>query len=162
MRRAVGAASVLVPLLLTAAPANAGSRASAGGSLTVIASPAAAGAHRVRFTFTLHYRMQCGYPGGGPLVVTFPAALKLPTRFSDGAVRLAGKSVAATIMGRRVSVTVAPHKGVLCDTIGPGSLTLRFMPAAKLVNPARAGSYRFTATHARRAFRARLTIKPAA
>jgi hypothetical protein len=46
--------------------------------------------------------------------------------------------------------------------LGPGSVTLVFTRAAKLRNPAQAGSYRFTATHAEHTFRARLTIKAAA
>jgi len=130
--------------------------------MTVTASPRSAGAHGVRLTLTLHYEMQCSYPGAGPLVVTFPAALKLPKQFAAGAVTLGGKQVAANVDGRQVTVTIAPHTGKLCDVMGPGSLTLAFTRAAKLANPARAGSYRFTATHAKRAFTARLAIKPAA
>ena len=109
----------------------------------------------------MRYEMHCGYPGAGPLVVTFPRAVKLPQRLADGAVRLAGKPVVATVDGRHVTVSVAPHRGVLCNLMGPGSLKLVFTPAAGLANPARAGSYSFQATHGGRAFTARLRIKPA-
>ncbi len=127
--------------------------------MTVTASTHDAKARAVRFTVTLRYEMQCAYPGPGPLVVTFPSALKPPADFAAGTVLLSGKPVAATVSGRQVAVTVPPHKGMLCDIVAPGSLTLVFTHAAKLANPARAGSYRFTATHGRRAFTAALTIK---
>ncbi len=129
--------------------------------MTVTASPRAANVHAVRLTATFRYEMQCSYPGAGPVVVTFPSALKLPKRFAAGSVKLAGKPVAVKVKGRRVTVTIAPPKGVLCGTLGPGSLTLVFTRKAKLQNPRRAGSYRFTAKHATHSFAAKLAIKPA-
>ena len=129
--------------------------------MTVAASPHSVGAHRVRLTLTLRYQMQCNYPGAGPLVVTFPSALKLPKGFGTHSVKLAGKSVVATRKGRHVTVTVPPPSGVLCGLVGPGSVKLVFTRKAKLANPARPGSYRFTARHEKRAFRAKLAIRPA-
>ena len=156
-----GVTAIVCLTLLAAVPlAGAGVRppSALASSMTVTASPQTMGAHAVRINVTLHYEMQCGYAGAGPLVVTFPAAIKLPKRFSADAVQLAGKPVAATVGGRNVTVTIAPHKGVMCDVIGPGSLVLTFTSAAKLANPAQAGSYHFTATHAKRAFAAALAI----
>ncbi len=49
-----------------------------------------------------------------------------------------------------------------CNVDGPGSPTLSFTPAAGPANPARAGRYPFKGTHGKRAFAARLAIKPAA
>ena len=156
-----GVAAAALALALIAAPlAGAASRPpGAVGTMAVTASPHTPGARAVRLTVVLRYQMQCGYPGAGPLVVTFPSALKPPKRLATGAVRLAGKPVAAAIEGRQVTVTVAPHKGMLCDLVGPGSLTLVFTRKARLANPKRAGSYRFTAIHAMRMFNAKLTIK---
>ncbi len=128
--------------------------------MTVMASPHAAGAHAVRLTVTLRYEMQCDYPGVGPLVVTFPSAFKLPQRFASRAVKLAGKPIAAKVKGRLVTVTIPPHKGVLCNLMGPGSVTVAFTPAAKLANPAQAGSYGFKAGHGARTFTAKLAIEP--
>jgi hypothetical protein len=130
-------------------------------SMTVSAAPRTAGAHRVRVAITLRYTMQCGYPGAGPLVVTFPSAAKLPKRFTTGSVKLAGKAIAAKIKRRNVTVTVPQHQGVLCGTIGPGSVTILFTRAGKLVNPAKAGSYGFTAAHGKHTFKAELAITPA-
>jgi len=149
--------------LLVAVPlADAGSSRPTGfaSSMTVAASPRVAHAHGIRLTLMLRYVMQCGYPGAGPLVVTFPRALKLPPQFPTGAVQLAGKSVVASVKGRHVTVKVAPHKGLMCDVMGPGSLTLAFTRAAGLANPAHPGSYRFSATHGKRGFTAKLAIKP--
>jgi hypothetical protein len=115
----------------------------------------------MRLRLTLRYEMQCGYPGAGPLAVKFPAALKLPSRFAAGSVRLGGKAIAPKVNGREVTVTIPPPTGTLCGTIGPGRTVLAFTVAAKLVNPARPGSYSFRATHGTHAFAAKLAIKPA-
>lgn len=128
-----------------------------GASMTLAASPHTARAH-VRLKLTLRYPMRCAYPGAGPLVVTFPSAMNLPKQFATGAVRSAGKPIAAKTAGRTVTVTIPPPKGALCNVVTPGSFSVTFTRAAKLVNPARAGSYRFTAAHAKRHFTARLRI----
>jgi hypothetical protein len=163
MRGGVVAALVFLAVLVTVPSAGAKGRPITPAlSMTVSATPHAARAHGVRLTLTLRYEMQCDYPGAGPLVVTFPSALTLPQQFPAGAVEWGQKPLAAQVDGQRVTVTIPRHKGVLCDLMGPGSLTLTFTPTAKLANPARAGSYGFTATHARRTFTAKLAVKPAA
>lgn len=127
-------------------------------SMNVVASTHAAGARPDRLKITFRYVMQCGYPGPGPLVVTFPAAMKLPKRFAAGSVKLAGKAIAATRSGRKATVTIPPHKGVLCGVMAMGAVTLTFTQAAELGNPTQAGSYRFSATHAKLAFKTKLAI----
>jgi len=112
----------------------------------------------VRIAVTLRYRMQCNYPGAGPLVVSFPKALKPPKKLAAGAVRIAGKPIAATVDGRQVTVTIPSPTGTLCGVVGPGLVKLVFTPKAHLSNPSRPGSYRFTATHAPRTFAAKLHI----
>jgi hypothetical protein len=162
MRGGVAAAVAFTALLVSAPQAGASSRPIAPGlSMTMAASPHAAGGNAVRLTVTLRYEMQCGYPGVGPLVVTFPSAFKLPQRFAPRTVKLDKKPVAAKVEGQRVTVRIPPHKGVLCNLMGPGSVTLAFTPAAKLANPAHPGSYRFKATHGKRTFTAKLAIEPA-
>lgn len=130
--------------------------------MIVAASPQAARAHQVRLEVALRYQMQCNYPGAGRLVVTFPSAMKLPRQFALGAVELGGKPFAVKVSGRKVTGTVPAPKGVLCSTIGPGSVTLVFTRKAKLQNPRRAGSYRFAVTHVSRMFAAKLAVSPAA
>ncbi|HEX4521844.1 MAG TPA: hypothetical protein VH063_19980 [Gaiellaceae bacterium] len=163
MRGGVAVALLLGALVVVVSPAGAGARwlTVAVPAMTVSAAPQVASAHAVRLEVTLRYQMQCGYPGKGPLRVTFPSAMSLPQSFASRAVRLNGKRIAARVKGRRVSVSVPPPKGVLCNTIGPGSVTLAFTRAAKLRNPSRPGSYGFRATHAGHSFTAKLPIKPA-
>ena len=163
MRGGVTAAVVLASLLVAVPLAGAGSRRPPTfiPSMTVTASPNTAGAHAARLTVILRYEMQCDYPGAGPLVVTFPSALKLPEEFGDGTVRLGGQAIAATVDGRQVTVTIPPRKGVLCDVMALGSVTLTFTRAGKLATPTHAGFYRFTATHRAHTFTAKLAIKAA-
>lgn len=163
MRGGFIATLVFASFLVATAPAGADSSPPVTGvqSMTVTASSNAAGAHRVRLTMTLQYRMQCNYPGEGPLVVTFPKAMKVPKQLAAGAVQLAGKPIAATVGGRQVTVTVKPPTGVLCGIVGPGLLKLVFTRKAHLANPGRPGSYRFAATHTDHDFTAKLAIKSA-
>ena len=162
VRVAAVAATVLALLVALPLGGAASEAATSLQAMTVVAAPNAARARAVRLTITLRYEMQCSYPGVGPLVVTFPSAVKLPKRFAAGSVRLSGKAIAAKIKRRRVTVTIPPPQGSLCTTIGPGVAKLTFTHAAKIANPAAAGSYRFTATHAKHTFRAKLVVKPAA
>jgi hypothetical protein len=160
VRAGIVATIVFTSLLVGTASAGADP---AGGlpSMTVATSPQAASAHGIRLAVTLSYRMQCNYPGAGPLVVTFPKALKLPKKLTAGAVRVAGKPIAATVDGRQVTVTIKPPTGVLCGLVGPGLLKLVFTRKANLANPSSPGSYRFAATHASHTFTAKLAIRPA-
>ena len=163
MRGGFIATLVFASFLAATAPAGADSSPPITGlqSMTVTASSHAASAHRVRLTMTLRYRMQCNYPGSGPLAVIFPKALKVPKQLAAGAVQLAGEPIAATVAGRQVTVTVKPPAGVLCGMIGPGLLKLVFTRKAHLANPGAPGSYRFTATHSDHKFTAKLAIKAA-
>ena len=126
--------------------------------MTVATSSAAPGAQDVELRVTLRYQMQCGYPGAGPLTVTFPDAMAPPSSFAAKSVLLSGKPVAARVAGSKVIVTVPMHRGLMCDVIGPGKVVLTFTHAAGLANPASPGTYRFAAAHARRGFSATLKI----
>ena len=60
-------------------------------------------------------------------------------------------SSAVTVNGRHpasvrsshhvVQIALGPPKGVLCDSIGRGRVTVRFTSGAGLINPLHAGSY---------------------
>jgi len=127
-------------------------------TMSVESSSAASGAQNVQLKVTLRYQMQCGYPGAGPLAVTFPDAMAPPSSFAAKSVLLSGKPVAARVAGSKVMVTVPIHRGLMCDVIGPGKVVLTFTHAAGLANPASPGTYRFAAAHARRGFSATLKI----
>ncbi len=111
-------------------------------SASVSLSSNRAGANNVAVTLHLTYEMQCGWPGPGPLVVTFPAAERLPASIPVSAVLLNGNpGPKVTRSGRSVSVTVPPRKGVTCMVIGPGKATIEFTHAAGLGNPRTRGVY---------------------
>ncbi len=128
-------------------------------TLEVTVSPAKAGAHPVLWSVELGYEMQCGYPGPGPVVLSFPAAVRLPARIARSAVLVDGKAAASVqAAGRSLAVGLAPPPQIMCDVIGPGRLTIELTGAAGLGNPARAGSYRLTATRGTTSFSARFAI----
>ena len=130
-----------------------------GGSATAVAVPATAGARPVKLTLTLRFEMQCGRPGPGPVVVSLPAAERVPHTIARHAVTLGGKPpLRASISGHVVVLTLPPQKGVICDVIGPGTLTVAFAPAAGLGNPPSAGSYAVAVRVGARAFVAHLAV----
>jgi hypothetical protein len=137
----------------------AGAAAALPQSATVAASPARAGARPAALTLRLSYEMQCSYPGPGPVVVRFPAAERVPARIAASAVLVNGKTAPSVgVAGRTVSVALPPRPQIMCDVIGPGTLTIAFTRAAGLGNPARAGSYVVTATRQGTSLAARLAI----
>jgi len=131
----------------------------AGGVATATAVPATAGARPVKLTLTLRYEMQCGRPGPGPVVVSLPAAERVPHTLARRDVSLGGKPpVRASISGHVVVLTLPPQRGIICDVIGPGILTIAFAPAAGLGNPSAAGSYAIAVRVGARAFVAHLAV----
>jgi hypothetical protein len=133
-----------IPILavapVAAAAILAGAAGAAAPTITVTASTHAAKAQSVRFVLTLRYRMQCGYPGVTPLVVTLPGAV--PARVSAASVLVDDQPArGVTVRGHRLTISLPERPGVLCHVIGPGTLKVVFTAGAKLANPPRAGSY---------------------
>ncbi len=111
-------------------------------SASVSLSSDRAGANDVAVTLHLTYEMQCGWPGPGPLVVTFPAAERLSAKLSNTHVLLNGRpAMPVSRSGRSVSVSVPARAGVTCMVIGPGRVTIAFTSAAALGNPRMPGVY---------------------
>jgi hypothetical protein len=117
-------------------------------SLAVSLSSHAAGARPVAVAVVMHYEMQCNWPGPGVLTIRFPAAMVLPTHVASAAVLVDKKVVdGVRVAGRTVSVPLPQRPRIMCDLIGPGTVTVSFSRAAKLGNPKAAGSYSLLATH---------------
>lgn len=130
-----------------------------GHTLTAVAEPARAGARPMQLTLTERAELQCGRIGPGPIVVTLPAGERMPARISPDAVSVNGAAPAAvTRDGRAVSLTPARPPGVICDVIGPGTVTVRFRRAAGLGNPGKPGLYTVTLKVRGQAETARLRI----
>lgn len=122
---------------------------------TVTLSSNRAGADPVALTLELEYEMQCGYPGPGPVLITLPAAERLPGTLARTSVRVDGRpAVAVSVTGHTVSVGLAPEPRIMCDVIGPGRLTVLFTSAAHLGNPSRPETYVVEATRGGASFSA--------
>jgi hypothetical protein len=131
------------------------------GSATALASPDLAGAQPTALTLTLRFRMTCGRPGAGPIVVSLPAAENVPRAIARSDVLVGGKPpLTATISGHTVTLTLPRSQGVTCMVIAPGTLTIRFTHAAGLGNPSAAGTYALPVRVGARILVARLTVKP--
>jgi hypothetical protein len=134
---------------LVVAGALAGTAAAAGPmlpaqSISVVASSLQVGAHPVALTFTFKYEMQCGDPGTGPVVLQLPAAMSVPSRVAKGSVLLNGTALLSfAVKGAKITVGIPPRSGVMCDVIGPGTLTVVLERSAGIGNPKSAGTYVF-------------------
>jgi hypothetical protein len=151
-------AAVVIAAGVVAASATAGLGQSASGTI----SSHRAGTRPVTLTLKLGYEMQCGYPGPGPVVVTFPATWRLPAKLGTTPVLVNGKAaVSASVSGHRVTVGLAPPPQIMCDVIGPGTLTVQFTRGANLGDPLKAGTSVVTAQSKGAAFPVSFAISAA-
>jgi hypothetical protein len=114
----------------------------------------------VALTLQLRYDMQCGRPGPGPLLITFPAAERLPSQLDAGSVLVNGHpATKAERNGRVVAVALPIEHGALCDVIAPGLLKIVFAPSAGIGNPPGTGTYSLMARTPRVSGRASMAIR---
>jgi hypothetical protein len=128
--------------------------------MSIARSSAHAGARPVVLTLRLHYEMQCGWPGPGSLAFRFPAGM-LPARLPAGTVLVDGKAAPTSTSSaapRDVAVGLPPRPQIMCDVIGPGTVTVVFTRAARSGNPKTPGSYLLRGSHAADSFTGRLAI----
>jgi hypothetical protein len=129
-------------------------------SATIVATPAAAAARPSALLLKLHYDMLCAQPGRGPVVVTFPRALRLPPRIARTAVQVDDKAApSVTLHDRTATIALALNSNVICQSLVPGTLRVAFTRAARLGNPAHAGTYVIRAQVGTHSFVARLQIR---
>jgi hypothetical protein len=128
-------------------------------SASVSSTPSKAGERPVVVTLLLQYEMQCGYPGQGPVVISFPRQMKMPPALAASSVTVDGKpATKVAVDHHRVRIGLTKHTGIICDVLGPGTLTIVFVKAADLGNPSRAGTYLVRASNGPRRFKAYLVI----
>jgi hypothetical protein len=129
---------------------------------SVLLSNSRAGARPVTTTLVLSYQMQCGNPGPGSLRVSFPAAEQLPTQIPASAVLLNGR-IAPSVnrRGNDVTITLPRPRGISCTVIAPSRVKVVFTTAARLGNPARAGSYPLSVRTRNVLLRATLVVRSA-
>ena len=112
-------------------------------SVSASLSSARAGARPVAVTLTMRMELQCGRLVGGTLVVRLPAQERVPATVAATAVQVAGKPAGAvTVKGHALTVAIPHPQGVMCDSIGPGKLTLILMRTANLGTPSLPGGIR--------------------
>jgi hypothetical protein len=106
-----------------------------------VATPLPA-AHGARSALTLQatFELQCGRISD--VTVGLPPKIGVRRPIARTAVTVNGFHPASARASRHVvALTMPPPQGVMCDSIGPARVTVRFARAAGLVNPDRPGSY---------------------
>ncbi|HWB23532.1 MAG TPA: hypothetical protein VG652_11685 [Gaiellaceae bacterium] len=133
--------------MIAAGAVTASATAGLGQSASGTISSSHAGTRPVTLTLKLGYEMQCGYPGPGPVVVTFPASWRLPAKLGPTPALVDGKAaVSASISGHTVKIGLAAPPQIMCDVIGPGTLTVQFTRGDHIGAPLKAGASVVTAT----------------
>ena len=131
-------------------------------SVTATLSSARAGARPVVLTLAVRTELQCGRLVGGALVVRLPAQERMPATVAAAAVLVGGKpSGAVAVAGHVLTVSIPRPRGMMCDVIGPGTVTLVLTRSANLGNPKSAGKYPLTVSRGAQQFKTTLTISPA-
>ena len=131
-------------------------------SLTATLSSAHAGARPVALTLAIRTELQCGRLNGGALVVRLPVQERMPATVAARAVLVGGKpSGAVAVAGHTLTVSIPRPRGMMCDVIGPGTVTLVLTRSANLGNPKHAGTYPLVVARGAQQFKTTLTISPA-
>lgn len=129
--------------------------------LSVSMAPHTVGARPVLITLDTRYEMQCGWPGPGSLVVRLPAGMLVPASLAARSAIVNGMPATPIFVDRARRVIAVPlpkRPQIMCDSIGPGSLSVTFTRGARLGAPKAAGSYAVRATHGADTFAGRLAI----
>jgi hypothetical protein len=129
-------------------------------SAAIALSSYRASARPVAVSLQLHYEMQCGWPGPGTLTIRFPAGMTLPATIPPAAVEVDGKPASsAETQGRSEVLGLPKRPQIMCDVIGPGVVRIAFSRAARLGNPARAGTYAVRVTGRADSLAARFVVR---
>jgi len=129
-------------------------------SATVAATPNTAAARPSAVLLKLHYGMLCAQPGRGPVTVTLPRALRVPTHLLRSAVVVDGATPPSVeLHGRVATIGLQPVGGVTCQSFVPGTLRVGFTRSARIGNPSHPGTYDIHAAIGTHTFVARLRIR---
>ncbi len=121
----------------SAAASNPASEASA------VLSPARLGAKNVMLTVSLRTELRCGrLAGTKPLVLALPARARVPSAIPASAVLIGGRAAGkVAVAGHTLTISPAPPRGVMCNSIRVGVVKIVVLPAAGLGNPRAPGAY---------------------
>jgi hypothetical protein len=131
-------------------------------SVTATLSSVKAGARPVVLTLAVRTELQCGRLVGGALVVHLPAQERMPATVAATAATVGGKpSGAVAVAGHVLTVSIPRPRGMMCDVIGPGTVTLVLTRSANLGNPKTAGTYPLVVSRGAQQFKTTMKISPA-
>lgn len=108
-------------------------------TLQVTAAPANHAAKPSALTLQATLELQCGRVSA--LTVGLPAAMGARSIPATAVVVNGAHAASVRLSQHTVHVTMPPPRGMICDSIGPSRVTVRFTRAAGLVNPKQPGSY---------------------
>jgi hypothetical protein len=126
-----------VRLLALAVASLAGS-----GGLTVGLSNSHPSARQVAVKLEFSAILECGRPIGPPMTVTLPSAERVPSKIAARDVLVSGSAAESVTVSRRVVTIKVARPEVICTVLSRGLVTIALTRAAKLGNPATAGTYR--------------------
>jgi hypothetical protein len=123
-------------------------------------SPSAAGAKHVTLTVAFRTELRCGrLIGTRSLVLTLPAKEIVPATVAPGAITVSGTAAAkVSVAGRVVTISPAPPRGLMCDSVRPGMAKVVVTASAGLGNPRAPGTYNVKLAYGSETFAARLAI----
>jgi len=132
--------------LIALSSASAATPAASG---SVLLSTHKAGAAHVAVTISLRTELQCGrLMGTRALVLTLPARERVPSTIAADAVLIGSKAAGrVSVTGHVITISPAPPRGMLCDSIKVGVAKVSILPAAGLGNPKASGAYTARLTH---------------
>jgi hypothetical protein len=139
-RRAAALLVAVALALVTSAGAFAWNPASEASAVIVPGKP---GAKNVTLTISLRTELRCGrLAGTKALVLALPARAHVPSVIPASAVLIGGHAAGEVgVAGHTLTISPAPPRGVMCDSIRVGIAKIVVLPAAGLGNPRVPGAY---------------------
>jgi hypothetical protein len=108
-------------------------------TLAVNTVPPRHGAHPSALTVQATFELQCGRAGA--VIVGLPTAMGVRSIPATALVVNGVHAASVRTAQHIVHVTMPPPQGMMCNSIGPARVTVKFTTAAGLVNPKHPGSY---------------------
>jgi hypothetical protein len=135
-------ASLLVAAVALSVAASAGASNPASEASAAV-SPSKLGAKNVTLTVSLRTELRCGrLAGTKALVLALPARAHVPSAIPASAVLIGGRAAGkVAVTGHTLTISPAPPRGVMCNSIRVGVVKIVVEPAAGLGNPRVRGAY---------------------
>jgi hypothetical protein len=137
------ATSLLAAAALTLVTSGGAFASNPANDAPAVVVPGKLGAKNVTLTVSLRTELRCGrLPGTKALVLALPARARIPSAIPAAAVLIGGRAAGkVAVAGHTLTISPAPPRGVLCDSIRVGVVKIVVLPAAGLGNPRVPGAY---------------------